>query len=555
MIGGLDDFAERRAVPGWWTGPLPTARLAGVFEGGGLKGIAYAGALEGVAASGAWFGAVAGASAGAITAALVAAGAGPDDLSAATESLAVVFTEHLRTGASLAPSVGSTGRRAIDGYLPCATGRLVFGARARLRDPEVAALASGDALVAWLDDRLAQLLNRNWPGARVTQDRSVTFAGLHSVTGIELVVVAVDALSSRHCIFSHATSPTCSIAEAAVASSSIPFVLRPRRLEWSPREGAAVGFAHPIVDGGVWTNFPMFVFEDARFRAFHGLPPLGDLRVIGFLLTELQTHGARMGPSRIARFVASNELDPHHCPRILPAEALLSFDADELERYAAPGSVVARAERSLRNSAMRELLSDPRRIPGWRATPKRRRSGRSATSSSWSELALRYVGLLSESLLLTLAAWAVAVWGFGIAIARVYSAGVAPRTSWREIVLAAGLYVIAALGLTILGLFIMILVANAFAYNALRKHAAPLVSTYLRGSGAPYWLTERSPYVDTEAAEPPPNIVALPIVEGVTTLAITPGDGETAGAVVDRQREVSRRTATEAVRRWLAMPG
>ena len=236
----------------------------------------------------------------------------------------------------------------------------------------------------------------------------------------------------------------------------------------APR-GSAVGFAHPIVDGGVWTNFPMFVFEDARFRAFHGLPPLGDLRVTGFLLVEPQTHGTRMGPSRTARFVTSDELDPHHRPRMLPAEALLSFDADDLQRYAAPGSAVAHAGRSLRNTAMKELLSDPRRIPGWRATPKGRSPGQAATSSSWGEIALRYVGLLSESLLLTLAAWAVAVWGFGIAVVRVYRTWVAPRTSWREVLAATGVYVIGALGLTILGLFIVILVANALAYNALRK--------------------------------------------------------------------------------------
>ena len=59
-------------------------RIAGVFEGGGAKGIAYAGALEELEAQGVSFGAVAGASAGAITAALIAAGCGAADLRDAT---------------------------------------------------------------------------------------------------------------------------------------------------------------------------------------------------------------------------------------------------------------------------------------------------------------------------------------------------------------------------------------------------------------------------------------------------------------------------------------
>src|SRR5262245_50018374 len=52
----------------------------GVFKGGGAKGVAYAGALEEFSERGLWFRSVTGASAGAITAALVAAGLSPDDI-------------------------------------------------------------------------------------------------------------------------------------------------------------------------------------------------------------------------------------------------------------------------------------------------------------------------------------------------------------------------------------------------------------------------------------------------------------------------------------------
>ena len=48
--------------------------MSGVFEGGGAKGIVYADALQAVRDADCWFTAVAGASAGAITAAMVASG-------------------------------------------------------------------------------------------------------------------------------------------------------------------------------------------------------------------------------------------------------------------------------------------------------------------------------------------------------------------------------------------------------------------------------------------------------------------------------------------------
>jgi predicted acylesterase/phospholipase RssA len=52
----------------------------GFSKGGGAKGIMYAGALHEIREHGYWFRAVAGSSAGAITAALIAAGLKPDEL-------------------------------------------------------------------------------------------------------------------------------------------------------------------------------------------------------------------------------------------------------------------------------------------------------------------------------------------------------------------------------------------------------------------------------------------------------------------------------------------
>ena len=57
-------YAQSGAIKHWFHG---------VFEGGGAKGVAYSGALQAMAERPCWVAAVAGASAGAITAALIAA--------------------------------------------------------------------------------------------------------------------------------------------------------------------------------------------------------------------------------------------------------------------------------------------------------------------------------------------------------------------------------------------------------------------------------------------------------------------------------------------------
>ena len=63
----MDDESEDRSLP-------PTRLVNGVFAGGGAKAIAYAGAFQALEDRGIWFGSVAGTSAGAIAAALVASG-------------------------------------------------------------------------------------------------------------------------------------------------------------------------------------------------------------------------------------------------------------------------------------------------------------------------------------------------------------------------------------------------------------------------------------------------------------------------------------------------
>ncbi|SDM20972.1 patatin-like phospholipase family protein [Kriegella aquimaris] len=58
----------------WWEKPLKFELVSVVLKGGGAKGLAYIGALEAMELQECWFKAVAGASAGALTALTIAAG-------------------------------------------------------------------------------------------------------------------------------------------------------------------------------------------------------------------------------------------------------------------------------------------------------------------------------------------------------------------------------------------------------------------------------------------------------------------------------------------------
>lgn len=156
----------------WWEGDRCSYRpLSGVFEGGGAKGVAYSGALRAVHEANCWFTAVAGASAGAITAAMVASGLGPKEIADLTPialgklSLRPVFRglrQLKRTG-------GYVDARELREWLT------------QLMERQYQVLTG----TPWGSSRWALM-------ARLDGTDTVTFIGLHEASGIELNVVAAD---------------------------------------------------------------------------------------------------------------------------------------------------------------------------------------------------------------------------------------------------------------------------------------------------------------------------------------------------------------------------
>jgi predicted acylesterase/phospholipase RssA len=232
----------------WWQDAnLIDYCVSGVFEGGGAKGVLYAGALEGMVDERCWFDAVAGASAGAITATLVAAGMRPDQI-----------------------------KKRMNKAL--ATLRLPTPLNGAFRVRDGASLLNQDALLSWLRHTLEasfRLLDGTRDGA------GATFERLYELTGIELHVVAVDINRHQLVVFNHELTPTCQVTEAVVASAAIPFAFEGL---WLNVPGRRWGM---IVDGGIAANFPTFVFTDRSFRAWAGLRDLPDTApIVGFLLDE-----------------------------------------------------------------------------------------------------------------------------------------------------------------------------------------------------------------------------------------------------------------------------
>jgi predicted acylesterase/phospholipase RssA len=127
-------------------------RVAGIFKGGGAKGLVYAGALHELRARGIWFDTVAGSSAGAITATLVACRFSPDDIATAASEALETIPWNWR------------------GFLP-------WGSRSVFRTSK---------LESWLEGRLRTIVGPTEAG------RSITFRDLAGFSDIELNVVAMD---------------------------------------------------------------------------------------------------------------------------------------------------------------------------------------------------------------------------------------------------------------------------------------------------------------------------------------------------------------------------
>lgn len=217
-----------------------------VFEGGGVKGIAYAGAIEILEKNDLLSTAenVAGTSAGAITATLVALNYNADEITKAIMNLDFKSFE--------------------DGFNPF---RLFtsYG------------LYKGNAFLNWMKSKIRQ----------VNLDENITFEELHNLGGYKgLKIFATDLYTKNIQEFSFKKTPKTIIAEAARASMSIPLFFK----AW--QFSNQIPNDHLFIDGGVLYNYPIDVFEDLE-------------DTLGFYLTNLHSKPklTRFGKYHFAEYI------------------------------------------------------------------------------------------------------------------------------------------------------------------------------------------------------------------------------------------------------------
>jgi predicted acylesterase/phospholipase RssA len=458
------------SAPYWYGKPGAIEHwFCGVFEGGGAKGVAYTGALLAMKEKDCWFGSVAGASAGAITAALVASGLSPEEMENATDC--ALRKLHTRAWAGLRRLQKATGYYPSDG----------------LRD--------------WLDCLLRKQVERS-TGSMT--NANVTFAQLYAVTAIELNVVAADLSLKRQIVLSHNDTPNCVVADAVVASCSIPFAFPSRLLQVPEGNEGKHLYHHTIVDGGVWSNFPLFVFEDRAFRRFYKrAEQVRPEPVLGFVLKEADApappRGEEVGfvdPDPLSGVRAKEWASDGESAVAEPAGLASKFGAWALYPFSLLG----------RFAELNAGKVDRGRWPTPRSTPA-------------SNLARSVNGLLGGTHpllfgLLACAVVAVGAWEV-ISFFGTDQIDVLRKTDWAQPMTYAVRPVTVILTLLIVAVSILVVfvsflgvATNFILLRASRRILYGLVTTYVAGPGAPDWVqAERS------------NIIALPIPPKVHALS------------------------------------
>jgi NTE family protein len=218
--------------------------IDGVFSGGGVKGIAIIGAVKAIEEKGFSFKRVAGTSAGSIIASLVAAGYSSDEIFKMMDEINLKdFLDPRKT------------------FLPVPFGKWIL-LYWRL------GLYKGNVLEGWIAEKLALKGLRTFADLPPNKLRVIA----SDLTNGRLVVIPNDLPNYGIPIGSF------SIAKAIRMSCSIPYFFEPVKIK-------SVDGCNVVVDGGVLSNFPMWLFDQENVKKVR--PVLG---------IKLTTNGSNQPP-------------------------------------------------------------------------------------------------------------------------------------------------------------------------------------------------------------------------------------------------------------------
>ena len=259
-----------------------------IFEGGGAKGVAHTGAIKAVEESGFAFAAVAGSSAGAIVATLIAAGFGADEIFDAEEPNNNLL-RRLKTN-----PVDLFGRQEWKQFKSLYSGRLIR----RLLNPKCWIVCCRilrnrghfstdnirELINSILRSRLYDLYAANTSfGSEWSVPERITFHDLdHSRFPGDLVplkIVATNIRTGGLEIFDRELTPNVEVADAVVASIAIPIIFQPVTMRSRPQDG-------PYLDGGLVSNLPIWVFSEDKLAWEREWPEDPPVPVVGFSLFE-----------------------------------------------------------------------------------------------------------------------------------------------------------------------------------------------------------------------------------------------------------------------------
>ncbi|WP_279131074.1 patatin-like phospholipase family protein [Photobacterium phosphoreum] len=236
-----------------------------VFEGGGVKGAAFAGALKAAEEHGVNFIGYGGASAGSIVAFLATLGFSGDEIliimksfsfnklldepihdeiESTKKNLKEIF-EKIKHKSNLCKLyvIIKNKKKIIPAYNII---RRIIKDNGAYSTRNIISLLSYQAFIKYPND-IKYCNKRN--------EFYLSFLELYKLTGKDLKVISTDLISGSAQIFSHLTTPEDCVFQAIAASSSYPFVFKPKEDN-----------GKYYVDGGLSCNLPTYLFHDEYYK-------------------------------------------------------------------------------------------------------------------------------------------------------------------------------------------------------------------------------------------------------------------------------------------------
>lgn len=290
----------------------------GIFEGGGAKGIGHLAGLKAAERSGLVFIGVAGASAGALIAALVAVGYSADELFDPNTPTTNLLSRHGINPLSLLgerewPRFETAQRKAA-----CTAKWTVFGGAlaAFLASPSAFRVAKeirssgGYFTTEHVRETLNNFLHtkvrmHHANAGRTTKvPERIRFQDIDPALVPEccsLKVIVTDVTNQRMVVFGGGSEfAEVEVAEAVAASIAIPLVFKPASIR-SYRKGGDALYA----DGGLVSNFPVWVFAEEKLNYERAFLPLGKVPVLAFSLRDdMQAPPLQPAPGSMEQWVA-----------------------------------------------------------------------------------------------------------------------------------------------------------------------------------------------------------------------------------------------------------